>query len=69
MCSVRAYLDELDSLRGKANYVERLEMELMHFREKLKDMDFYKAYIEELREDNITLTETKSILKQQLTAA
>lgn len=69
MCSVHAYPDELDSLRGKVNHVERLEMELMHFREKLKDMDFYKAYMEELREDNITLTETKSILKQQLTAA
>lgn len=37
-------------------------MELMHFREKLKDTDFYKACMEELREDNITLTETKSIL-------
>lgn len=44
-------------------------MELMHFREKLKDTDFYKACMEELREDTITLTETKSILTQQLTVA
>uniref|UniRef100_G1QCV3 HOOK N-terminal domain-containing protein n=1 Tax=Myotis lucifugus TaxID=59463 RepID=G1QCV3_MYOLU len=66
--SICAYLDELVS-REKANHVERLEMELMHFREKLKDTDFYKACMEELREDNTTLTETKSILMQQLTAA
>lgn len=44
--SARAYLDELDSLREKGSRVERLEMELMRFREKLKDADFYKARME-----------------------
>ncbi|XP_036171529.1 protein Daple [Myotis myotis] len=67
--SARAYLDELDSLREKGSRVERLEMELMRFREKLKDADFYKARMEELREDNFTLIDTKSILEEQLTAA
>ncbi|XP_045427890.1 protein Daple isoform X2 [Pipistrellus kuhlii] len=67
--SARAYLDELDSLREKGSRVEKLEMELVRFREKLKDADFYKARMEELREDNFTLIDTKSILEEQLTAA
>lgn len=44
--SARAYRDELDSLREKANRVERLEMELGRCREKLHDVDFYKARME-----------------------
>ncbi|XP_019600731.2 protein Daple isoform X3 [Rhinolophus sinicus] len=67
--SARAYRDELDSLREKANRVERLELELGRCREKLHDVDFYKARMEELREDNIILIETKSMLEEQLTAA
>ncbi|XP_006208258.2 protein Daple [Vicugna pacos] len=67
--SARAYRDELDSLREKANRLERLEMELVRCREKLHDVDFYKARMEELREDNIILIETKAMLEEQLTAA
>ncbi|XP_014812955.1 PREDICTED: protein Daple isoform X1 [Calidris pugnax] len=67
--SARAYRDELDSLREKANRVERLEMELVRCKEKLHDVDFYKARMEELREDNIILIETKSMLEEQLTMA
>ncbi|KAL6064743.1 hypothetical protein STEG23_024825, partial [Scotinomys teguina] len=67
--SARAYRDELDSLREKANRVERLEMELIRCKEKLHDVDFYKARMEELREDNIILIETKAMLEEQLTAA
>ncbi|KAG8514281.1 Protein Daple [Galemys pyrenaicus] len=44
--SARAYRDELDSLREKASRVERLEMELVRCREKLHDVDFYKARME-----------------------
>ncbi|KAI1237654.1 hypothetical protein IHE44_0013737 [Lamprotornis superbus] len=58
--SARAYRDELDSLREKANRVERLEMELVRCKEKLHD---------ELREDNIVLIETKAMLEEQLTMA
>ncbi|XP_040598557.1 protein Daple isoform X2 [Mesocricetus auratus] len=67
--SARAYRDELDALREKANRVERLEMELIRCKEKLHDVDFYKARMEELREDNIILIETKAMLEEQLTAA
>lgn len=44
--SARAYRDELDSLKEKANRVERLEMELVRCKEKLHDVDFYKARME-----------------------
>ncbi|XP_025935340.1 protein Daple isoform X1 [Apteryx rowi] len=67
--SARAYRDELDSLRERANRVERLEMELIRCKEKLHDVDFYKARMEELREDNIILIETKAMLEEQLTMA
>nr|XP_014119931.1 protein Daple isoform X3 [Zonotrichia albicollis] len=67
--SARAYRDELDSLREKANRVERLEMELVRCKEKLHDVEFYKARMEELREDNIVLIETKAMLEEQLTMA
>uniref|UniRef100_A0A8C5K932 Coiled-coil domain containing 88C n=1 Tax=Jaculus jaculus TaxID=51337 RepID=A0A8C5K932_JACJA len=67
--SARAYRDELDSLREKANRVERLEMELVRCKEKLHDVDFYKARMEELREDNIILIETKAMLEEQLTTS
>ncbi|KAM9146936.1 protein Daple isoform 2-T2 [Pangshura tecta] len=67
--STRAYRDELDSLRERANRVERLEMELVRCKEKLHDVDFYKARMEELREDNIILIETKAMLEEQLTVA
>ncbi|XP_066468258.1 protein Daple [Tiliqua scincoides] len=67
--SARAYRDELDALREKANRVERLEMELVRCKEKLHDVDFYKARMEELREDNIILIETKTMLEEQLMIA
>ncbi|KAK2497922.1 hypothetical protein MC885_002865 [Smutsia gigantea] len=67
--SARACRDELDSLREKANRAERLETELLRCKEKLHDVDFYKARMEELREDNIILIETKAMLEEQLTAA
>ncbi|XP_054987899.1 protein Daple [Sorex araneus] len=67
--SARAYRDELDAAREKAARVERLELELGRCRERLRDVDFYRARMEELREDNIILIETKAMLEEQLTVA
>lgn len=66
--STGAYCDELNSLREKANDMVRLEMERQCCRVKLHDLEFYKACMEELRED-IILIETKSMQKEQLTGA
>ncbi|XP_041927680.1 protein Daple isoform X1 [Alosa sapidissima] len=67
--SVRAYRDEVDALRERAGRVDRLETELSRCKERLHDVHFYKTRVEELREDNITLMETKSLLEEQLSTA
>ncbi|KAM9355398.1 protein Daple [Pholidichthys leucotaenia] len=67
--SVRAYRDEVDSLRERAARVDRLETELSRCKEKLNDVHFYKTRVEELREDNLTLMETKVLLEEQLSAS
>uniref|UniRef100_UPI0037E7D386 protein Daple n=1 Tax=Semicossyphus pulcher TaxID=241346 RepID=UPI0037E7D386 len=67
--SVRVYRDEVDSLRERASRVDRLETELTRCKEKLNDVHFYKTRVEELREDNMTLMETKVLLEEQLTAS
>ncbi|XP_028293543.1 protein Daple isoform X2 [Gouania willdenowi] len=67
--SVRAYRDEVDSLRERAARVDRLETELSRCKEKLNDVHFYKSRVEELREDNLTLMETKVLLEEQLSAS
>ncbi|XP_053538914.1 protein Daple isoform X2 [Ictalurus punctatus] len=67
--SVRAYRDEVDALRERAGKVDRLETELARVKEKLHDVHFYKARMEELREDNMTLVETKAMLEEQLGTA
>ncbi|XP_036383485.1 girdin-like [Megalops cyprinoides] len=64
--SARAYRDELDALREKAIRVDKLESEMGRYKEKLHDIEFYKARVEELKEDNQVLLETKSMLEDQL---
>lgn len=44
--SARAYRDELDALREKAIRVEKLESELSRYKERLRDIEFYKARVE-----------------------
>ncbi|XP_013860589.1 girdin [Austrofundulus limnaeus] len=62
----RAYRDELDALREKAIRVDKLESELSRYKERLHDIEFYKARVEELKEDNQILLETKTMLEEQL---
>ncbi|XP_051936107.1 girdin isoform X3 [Hippocampus zosterae] len=67
--SARAYRDELDALREKAIRVDKLESELCRYKERLHDIEFYKARVEELKEDNQVLLETKTMLEEQLDAS
>ncbi|XP_027757461.1 girdin isoform X11 [Empidonax traillii] len=64
--SARVYRDELDALREKAIRVDKLESELGRYKERLHDIEFYKARVEELKEDNQVLLETKTMLEDQL---
>lgn len=54
-------------MRERAERADRLEIEVQRFREKLSDADFFKTRVEELREDNRMLLETKEMLEEQLT--
>ncbi|XP_040892146.1 girdin-like [Toxotes jaculatrix] len=62
----RTYRDELDSLRERAIKADKLESEVGRYREQLHKMEFYKAKVEELKEDNRVLQETKEVLEDQL---
>lgn len=46
-------------MRERAERADRLEVEVQRIREKLTDAEFYKTRVEELREDNRMLLETK----------
>lgn len=44
--SARVYRDELDALREKAIRVDKLESEVSRYKERLRDIEFYKARVE-----------------------
>lgn len=67
--NAKSYRDELDVVIEKAERADRLEMEVARYREKMTDIDFYKTRIEELREDNRVLMETREMLEEQLSAS
>ncbi|XP_078260983.1 girdin-like isoform X8 [Rhinoraja longicauda] len=67
--SARTYRDELDSLREKAFKVDKLESAVLRYKDRLHDIEFYKARTEELKEDNKILLETKIMLEDQLEGA
>lgn len=54
----------MDILRERAERADRLEIEVQKYREKLGDSDFYKSRVEELREDNRVLLESKYMLSK-----
>jgi hypothetical protein len=58
--------DELDVVRERAEKVDKLEAEVQRYKDKMNDIDFFKSRVEELREDNRILVETKEMLEEQL---
>ncbi|KAG8235320.1 hypothetical protein J437_LFUL003601, partial [Ladona fulva] len=64
-----AYRDEVDALRERAEQADRLEAEVRRYKERLGDTEFYRSRVEELREDNRVLLETKELLEEQLSVA
>ena len=50
--SVRAMRDENDILKERAFKATRLENELDMLKDKVKDIEFYKQRLSEIREDN-----------------
>ena len=62
LCEARkakAYRDEVDAMRERAERADKLELEVQRYRERLADSEFYKVRVDELREDNRVLLETR----------
>ena len=53
-------------VRERAEKVDKLEAEVQRYKDKMNDIDFFKSRVEELREDNRILVETKEMLEEQL---
>ena len=64
--AARALRDELDIQRERANKVHLLESELQSYKDKMSQMESLKCRIEELRDENKILAETKEMLEDQL---
>ncbi|XP_050534623.1 protein Daple [Daktulosphaira vitifoliae] len=64
--AAKAYRDEVDALREKAENYEHLETEIKKYKEKLSDLDYYKLREEELTQNNLLLQETRETLEEQL---
>ncbi|XP_012258487.2 girdin isoform X3 [Athalia rosae] len=64
--TAKSYRDELDAVIERAERADRLEIEVTRYKEKLADIEFYKTRIEEIREDNRVLMETREMLEEQL---
>ncbi|XP_043226429.1 girdin-like [Amphibalanus amphitrite] len=67
--AAKAYRDELDIVQERANKVDKLEAELQRYRDRMSDIEFYRSRVDELREDNRILVETKEMLEEQLDTA
>merc|ERR1712223_1417308 len=64
--AARALRDELDIQRERANKVHLLETELQSYKDKMSQMESLKCRIDEVREENKILLETKDMLETQL---
>ena len=49
--------------------MDKLEAEMQRYKDKVADIEFFKSRVEELREDNKILVETKEMLEDQLESA
>ncbi|XP_051567383.1 girdin-like [Myxocyprinus asiaticus] len=64
--AARMYRDELDAMTERAIRADKLEREVTSYQDKLHNMNFYKVKLEELKEDNQVLMESKAMLEEQL---
>uniref|UniRef100_A0A671K8P8 Coiled-coil domain containing 88Aa n=1 Tax=Sinocyclocheilus anshuiensis TaxID=1608454 RepID=A0A671K8P8_9TELE len=64
--AARMYRDELDAMKERAIRADKLESEVARYRDKLHNMNFYKVKLEELKEDNQVLMESKAMLEEEL---
>ncbi|KAM7120001.1 protein Daple-like [Molossus nigricans] len=66
---VKTFSKQLDFLKKKVKHADQVEMELVRCKDERGNLDFYKAGMEELRNQNSILMEAKSMLEEQLAVA
>ncbi|OXU22124.1 hypothetical protein TSAR_000756 [Trichomalopsis sarcophagae] len=64
--SAKRYRDELDAAIEKAERADRLEQDIIRYKEKLEKMSFSEAHLKELRQQNELLNENIQNLDEQL---
>lgn len=64
--AIKAYRDEIDILTEKVRTFHHLENELQKYKLKMNEFDFYKARVDELRDENRLLSDAKQMLEEQL---
>ena len=62
----RALQDELDVQRERAQKVHLLETEIQVYKDKISQSESLKSRMDEIREENKILVETKDMLEDQL---
>lgn len=63
--SARVYKDEAEALKLQAVKVEKLEADVMKYRQKAEDTEYLKKRIADLKQQNELMLETKSLLEQK----
>ncbi len=63
---MRTMSDEMDVLHERANKVQHLELELQSYKDRISQMESIKSRLEEVKEENKILVETKIMLEDQL---
>ncbi|XP_011502253.1 PREDICTED: girdin-like [Ceratosolen solmsi marchali] len=64
--NAKSYRDELDAASEKIEKVDRLEQEIVRYKEKLSCIDYYKTRLEEIQQHNRLLLENKEVLMEQV---
>ncbi|XP_063683782.1 girdin-like isoform X2 [Bolinopsis microptera] len=67
--AARIYRDEIDSLRTKAEKLDKYEADIAKYRDKLEDMEYLKNRVKELKNHNDQLMEMNELLKEELVSS
>jgi len=66
--SALVYRDEIETLKVQSSRVEKLEADVMKYRQKAEDTEYLKKRIAELKQQNDLMLETKALLEQKATS-
>ncbi|XP_065919238.1 girdin-like isoform X2 [Dysidea avara] len=62
----RSYRDEVEALRVRATRCDRLENDVLKYKQKIEDMEYLKKKIADLKQQNELMAETKLLLEEKV---